>query len=298
MEHTGHGHHHDESRNISIAFFLNLFFTVIEIAGGLLTNSVAILSDAIHDLGDSITLGLSWRMEKVAQKKGTPKLTFGYKRYSLLGALVSSLVLLFGSVYILIQAVGRIRDPEPVHTTGMLIIAIVGVLINGAAVLRLRGGHKLNQRVVMLHLLEDALGWIAVLVVSIVLQFYDLPILDPILSICITVFVLFKIYPNIKQTLKIFLQYSPDDIDVQAIKAALKGLEEIVEVHDVHLWSIDGSYNIFSCHLKIVEDLPLSQIEGLKRAAKEMLHDFGIEHATLEFELAGTECRYCEFEEV
>ena len=293
-----HRHHdHDDSKNISTAFFLNLVFTVIEIAGGLLTNSVAILSDAIHDLGDSITLGISWGMEKVSKRKGTPRLTFGYRRYSLLGALISSLVLLLGSAYILIRAVGRIRDPEAVNTTGMLIIAVVGVLINGAAVLRLRGGHKLNQRVVMLHLLEDVLGWIAVLLVSIVLQFYDLPILDPILSICITVFVLFKIYPNIKQTLKIFLQYSPDDIDVQTLKKALRGLDKVTDVHDVHLWSIDGSYNIFSCHLKIDRDLTLSQIERVKNIAKEMLHNFGIEHATLEFEFAGTECVQCEFEE-
>lgn len=296
MAEHGH-HHHDDTKNISFAFFLNLFFTCIEIVGGLLTNSVAILSDAIHDLGDSITLGISWGMEKVSQKKGTPKLTFGYKRYSLLGALISSLVLLLGSVYILVQAVGRIRNPESVHTTGMLIIAVVGVVINGAAVLRLKGGHKLNQRVVMLHLLEDVLGWIAVLIVSIVLQFYDLPILDPIMSICITIFVLFKIYPNIKSTLKIFLQYSPDDIDVKAIKEDIMLIPEVVDVHDVHLWSIDGNYNIFSSHIRTDIDVSLSKVEDLKTRIKDLLTSFGIEHATLEFEFSDSNCVHCDLED-
>ncbi len=290
-----HNNHKSSSRNISIAFFLNLVFTIIEIVGGLLTNSVAILSDAIHDLGDSITLGVSWIMEKVSQRKGTHKLTFGYKRYSLLGALSSSLVLLLGSVYILVRAIQRIMNPEPLNTTGMLIIAVIGVLINGAAVLHLRGGQKINERVVMLHLLEDVLGWIAVLVVSIILQFYNIPVLDPILSICITVFVLFKIYPNIKQTLKIFLQYSPEDIDILSIKSALTDVDTVLEVHDTHLWSIDGNYNIFSCHVRLEQDSPLSEVEVLKTKLKEVLTGFGIEHATLEFEFSETACQRCKF---
>lgn len=289
-------HHHDESKNISFAFFLNLIFTIIEIVGGLLTNSVAILSDAIHDLGDSITLGVSWIMERISHKKGTYQLTFGYKRYSLLGALLSSLVLLLGSVFILVRAVGRIREPEAINTTGMLIIAGVGVLINGIAVIRLRGGHKLNQRIVMLHLLEDVMGWIAVLIVSIVLKFYYIPILDPILSICITVFVLFKIYPNIKQTLKIFLQYSPADMDIRLIKEDILTHPGIIDVHDTHLWSIDGSFNIFSCHIRLSDDLPLSEVEKVKAVIKGKLEKLGVEHATLEFELSTSECDSCKLE--
>ena len=292
-----HDHHHDSSKNISVAFFLNLGFTVIEIVGGLFTNSVAILSDAVHDLGDTFTLGVSWWFEKISRKGSTEKLTFGYKRYSLLGALFSSLVLLMGSVFILTRAIPRIIHPEEVHSTGMLVIACVGVAVNGLAVLRLRGGHKLNERVVMLHLLEDVLGWIAVLVVSIILKFYSIPILDPILSICITGFVLFKIYPNIRNTLRIFLQYSPDDIDIAGIRNVIVKLEKIDDIHDVHLWSIDGTYNIFSCHVVLTDDLSLSEMEEIKKEVKGMLHEYGIEHATLEFEHPSETCLSCEIEE-
>jgi cobalt-zinc-cadmium efflux system protein len=149
----------------------------------------------------------------------------------------------------------------------------------------------------MLHLLEDVLGWIAVLVVSIILKFYSIPILDPILSICITGFVLFKIYPNIRNTLRIFLQYSPDDIDIAGIRNVIVKLEKIDDIHDVHLWSIDGTYNIFSCHVVLTDDLSLSEMEEIKKEVKGKLHEYGIEHATLEFEHPSETCLSCEIEE-
>lgn len=290
-----HGHvHHHNGNSLKTAFFLNVAFTLIEVVGGLLTNSVAILSDAIHDLGDSFTLLFAWSMERISSKKSTEQLTFGYKRFSLLGALVSSLVLLLGSIYILTEAIPRLFHPESVDPQGMTILAIVGVIVNGAAVLRLKGGVKLNERSVMLHLLEDVLGWIAVLIVGVLLLFFDIPILDPILSIAITVFVLSRIYPNTRATLRVFLQYIPEDMDIQLLKAEMLTDPAVSDVHDMHLWSVDGVYTIFSAHVVLQKELPLPACDDIKAKLKKKLHELGVQHATLEFELPDSSCEKCD----
>ena len=293
-QHSHHAHDHHTNSNLTLAFVLNLSFAVVEIVGGLLTNSIAILSDAVHDLGDTATIGFSWLMERYSKKKRTDELTFGYRRFSLLGAITSSFVLLAGSVFILTQSIPRLFHPEAVHPKGMIGMAVAGVLINGFAVLRLRKGDKLNERVILLHLLEDVLGWIAVLIVSILLLFYDLPILDPLLSIVITIFIVSKILPNIKSILKIFLQYSPDDVDVQKIKQLILKRDAIDSVHDVHLWSLDGRFTVFSCHLSSNKNMSLMEIESEKTEIKRDLHQLGIEHITLEFEPNSKICSECD----
>ena len=292
-------HHHisnhssDSSPNLSIAFFLNSGFSIIEIIGALLTNSIAILSDAVHDLGDTATIGFSWLMERYSKKKRTDDLTFGYRRFSLIGAIVSSVVLLFGSVLILTQAIPRLLHPQDVSPEGMFGFALLGIIINGIAVFKLRKGKKLNERVIFLHLLEDVLGWTAILIVSIILFFYDIPILDPLLSIAITIFIISKIIPNIKQTLKIFLQYSPDNIELKKIRALLEKKDFIENVHDLHLWSLDGIFTVFSCHISCSENLSLVEIEKEKSKIKKELNDIGIKHITLEFEPDSKICIEC-----
>lgn len=300
-----HGHTHamhvhtpqgpgDAVRSLRSAFFLNITFTVIEIVGGVFTNSVAILSDAVHDLGDTLALGLAWRLERLSERGASERLTFGYRRFSVLGALTSALVLIGGSVFILSEAIPRLLEPQEVSGPGMLVIAIVGVVVNGLAVLRLRGGSRLNQRVVFLHLIEDVLGWAAVLVGSIVLIVLDLPILDPILSIAITVFVLAKIVPNLRSALRIFLQYTPEDLDVQQITSELSGEDEVTGIHDVHLWSLDGAYTIFSAHVVVDTLVGWPQIEDLKARLRERAHELGISHATFEFEPSDRVCDECD----
>ena len=291
--HNHSHHHHSHHSNLKIAFLLNLSFAIVEIIGGLLTNSIAILSDAVHDLGDTATIGFSWLMEKHSEKKRTDDLTFGYKRFSLIGAIVSSFVLLFGSLFILTQAIPRLLNPQPVHAEGMLGLALVGIAVNGLAVFRLRKGKKINERVIFLHLLEDVLGWAAVLVVSILLIFFDMPILDPLLSIIITIFIISKIIPNIKHTLKIFLQYSPEDYDIQKIKKLIKNFEFVDNIHDIHLWSLDGNYTILSCHISINKNLSLTDTEKEKVKIKKALNEYGINHITIEFELNSKICKEC-----
>jgi cobalt-zinc-cadmium efflux system protein len=295
---SDHHHHHHEGEESSgafrVAFFLNLGFTFVEIVGGLLTNSVAILADAVHDLGDSVSLLFSWSMERVATRRRTEKQTFGYKRYSVLGAVVSGGVLLVGSVFVMLEAVPRLFEPEAVHPEGMLALAVAGIGFNLLAVLRMRGGEKLNQRVVMLHLLEDVLGWAGVLVVSVVLLFADLPILDPLLSVAVTVFVLSRIVPRLRHAIGVFLQYAPSDIDIGSIEEEVTEMRHVRSLHDMHLWSLDGNYHLFSTHVVVDDDLKLSALEELQAKIKGALARRGVHHVTLEFESDRAGCAECD----
>lgn len=292
MNDIGHKHSHSGSKNIAVAFFLNLSFTIIEIIGGLLTNSVAILSDAIHDLGDSISLALSWYFERLSKRSPNKQYTYGYKRFSLMGALINSAVLLVGSTFVIIESVKRIGDPQEVHAQGMFFLAIAGVVINGIAVLRTRSKEAgINERVVSLHLLEDVLGWIAVLVVSIVMMFVEIPILDPLLSIGISIFVLYNIFKNLKATFNVMLQGVPSDIDIQSIEEKLLHIDHLKAVHDLHIWSLDSQSNIASLHAVIkAEDHNPDKILATKIAIKQLMAKEGVAHTTVEFETEGEVC--------
>jgi len=293
MESEAHAHTRS-TKNLQVVFFLNLVFTAIEIAGGLLTNSVAILSDAVHDFGDSVTLAAAWILEKTSEKGKTDQQTYGYRRYSLLGALISAVVLVLGSVLILMRAVPRLFSPEAVEPRGMLAIAVLGIVINTIAVLRLRGRKKLNERVVFLHLMEDVLGWIAVFAVSLVLLFYEIRILDPILSIVITIYILSKIFPILRSAFRIFLQYAPEGSDVKKIREELRSLERVNDVHDIHLWSLDGHYTVFSAHVVVDDNQDVETLEEVKRRIRERLQGMGINHSTIEFEPQSMQCEECD----
>lgn len=289
--HPGHDHHgHADVKNIKAAFFLNLSFTVIEFIGGFLTNSVAILSDAVHDLGDSFSLGLSWYFQKVAKKPRTKEYTYGYKRFSLLGAVINSVVLLVGSVLILMHAVPRLFNPQQPDVKGMLLLAVLGVIINGMAVLRLRKGKSINERVVSLHLLEDVLGWIAVLVGAGIMYFVDAPFIDPLLSIAISIFILYNVYRNIRQSLRIILQGSPTELDMEEVKRSLQEIDEVQGVHDLHAWSVDGEYNVMTVHIVLHNAIPMDEQHKLKVIIRDQLLTRGVQHCTIEFEVADEEC--------
>jgi cobalt-zinc-cadmium efflux system protein len=284
-----HHHHHDHaSGNLKVAFFLNLLFTVIEIVGGILTNSLAILSDALHDLGDSLSLGLAWYFQNISKKGRDQKFSYGYKRFSLLGAIINSVVLVVGSIFIIQAAIPRMIHPEESNAKGMILLGILGVIINGAAVLRLKKGESHNEKVVALHLLEDVLGWIAVLIGSIVIYFTDWFIIDPILSLGIALFILFNVYKNIKSSLKIVLQAIPEDVDVAKIEAAIQQVIGVISFHDLHIWSLDGQRNVLTVHVVLAESLR-SQHE-VKVDISAAMHELGIDHCTIETEIDGEDC--------
>ncbi|WP_424494309.1 cation diffusion facilitator family transporter [Salinimicrobium sp. GXAS 041] len=284
-----HDHHHS-GKNLKLAFFLNLIFTIFEIIGGLYVNSVAILSDAIHDLGDSLSLGTSWYLQKKSEKSGNNKFSFGYKRFSLLGALINSIVLIGGSVYVVIEAVKRIMAPEPSDAQGMVIFAIVGVAVNGYAAYKLSGGKSMNEKVVSLHLLEDVLGWVAVLVVAIILLFTDLYILDPILSLLITIYILWGVFNRLKETLFIFLQGVPKDINLKELKDRLLTVDNISSLHHTHVWSQEGDSHVFTTHIKLKNIHSFQQLLDVKKEVKKRLKDYHFDHYTIETELDTETC--------
>lgn len=293
-----HSHGHDHAvaatKNIALAFFLNLFFCIIELVGGLLTNSVAILSDALHDLGDSVSLGMAWYFQKIARKKPDGKYTYGYKRFSILSALLNSVILLSGSAIVLYECVIRLFHPVHSDAKGMLLLAVMGVLVNGFAALRLQKGGSLNERVVSLHMLEDVLGWVAVLIVSIVMMFTNLPILDPILSIGISCFILYNVYHNLQKAFRVILQGKPDEVDEADLRDSLLQLKPVTDLHDLHIWTMDSEFLVLTVHLVLPDATTEKERQALRAAAHEMLKEKGIQHATIEMESASERCEWCE----
>ncbi|MFW6215807.1 MAG: cation diffusion facilitator family transporter, partial [Alkalispirochaetaceae bacterium] len=295
--HEDHHHHHHIGGSIGVAFGLNLFFAVVELVGGILTNSVAILSDAVHDLGDAATLGISWYLETLSTGKRTGRLTYGFRRYSLLGALMNGIILLVGSLVIIIEAVPRLLTPERVEPVGMIGLALLGLLINGVAVLRLRKEESTNSRMVMLHLFEDLLGWAAVLVGSILILFFGFLWLDPILSLGVTLFILIKATPRLLEAGRLFMQYAPPQIDLDKLAEQMESHPEISAVHDLHIWSLDGRYTLLTAHTVLSHQsasITLERVDQLRRELKAQLKEIGIDHATLEFEGSEAACEGCD----
>jgi cobalt-zinc-cadmium efflux system protein len=284
-----HNHHHANG-NIKVAFFLNLSFTIIEIVGGIYTNSLAILSDAVHDLGDSLSLGLSWYFENLSKKGRTRTFTYGYRRFSLLGAIINSIVLIVGSIFILCMAIPQLINPEETNAKGMFLLAILGILVNGAAVFKMRKGDSINEKVVSLHLLEDVFGWATVLIGSIIMIFTEAPFIDPLLSIGISIFVLYNVYKNLRKSLLVILQGIPDDVNIDDIREKLKGFKTITDIHDCHVWSMDGNYNILTIHFVLDQDYKLSEQAQLKEQIRKVLKSESINHITIEFENQEENC--------
>ena len=278
------------TRHISLAFFLNLGFTVIEIIGGLLTNSIAILSDALHDFGDSVSLAVAWYLQKVSNRERDRKYTYGYKRFSLLGAVFISVMLLIGAIFIIRESIERLLSPDEVNAKGMMYLAILGVAVNGFAALRLKKGKSLNEKAVYIHMLEDVLGWVAVLIVSIIMIFADAPVLDPLLSIGITIWVLYNVYKNLRKTFRVLLQEVPPGIDYDEVKKEILKIEGLLSVHDLHIWSLDGENNILTVHVVLPGDAPCEIQEDMKSRIRQTCDSLNIHHATIEFENEGEEC--------
>ncbi|MFT6865344.1 MAG: cobalt-zinc-cadmium efflux system protein [Cyclobacteriaceae bacterium] len=290
-----HSHHSGKAstKNIKIAFFLNLVFSIVELIGGLWTNSIAILSDALHDFGDCLSLGVSWYFQNVSLKERDKVFSYGYARFSVLGAIITSIVLVVGSIFIISQAIPRLLDPQDPDGEGMIYLSIGGIIFNGLAAWKLHAGNTLNERAVYLHLLEDILGWVATLIAAILIKFKSWPIIDPILAMGIATFILFNVYRNLKKAAKIILQAVPDEINIDRIHMILRGLPKVKDVHDCHIWSLDGQFNVLSVHLVVSEKEDLQSLADLKATAKHELLQQNVDHATIEFETADEDCDPC-----
>ncbi|MDT8448142.1 MAG: cation diffusion facilitator family transporter [bacterium] len=289
--HHHHSHHHDPaSRNIGLALALNLGFALVELVGGLWTGSLAILSDALHDAGDALALGLSWFLERKAKQGSDQHYSYGYRRFSLLGALINAMILAGGSIWILTEALQRLQDPVQPYAPGMLGLAVLGVLVNGAGFFKLKNTDSLNQKMVSLHLLEDLFGWVALLVVSGVMMVWDLPILDPLFSILFSAFLLVQVFRALRSTLRILLMKTPEGISLAELQGQILATPGITALHDTHLWTMDGNYHVLTCHLVVPNHSSEKEHKDLKTQIKQLVAQLGIDHATLEIELEEEEC--------
>ena len=289
-----HDHSHSSdvsSQRIGWAFALNVGFTVIEFIGGLLTNSTAIMADAVHDLGDSLSIGTAWVLSKLSKKKADSSFTYGYKRLSLLGALINGIVLIAGSIWVLAQAIPRLFDPVMPEAEGMLALAILGVTVNGFAAYKLSAGTTLNEKVLNWHLLEDVLGWAAVLIVSIVLMFVEAPILDVLLAVGFTLFILFNVVRNTWYAIKLFVQAVPELGLIERVREELLNISPVTSIHHEHAWSLDGESTVYTAHLEMSSAMSSEDQLDIKNQIALVLKEFQFLHTTIELEFPQEDCR-------
>ncbi len=272
-------------KNILIAFLLNLFFSIFEFIGGIFTGSVAIISDAVHDIGDAASIGVSYFLEKKSKKQPDEKYTYGYARYSVIGSVLTTLILLFGSAAVIYNSVLRMIEPTEINYDGMIIFAVIGVCVNAVAAFFTREGDSLNQKAVNLHMLEDVLGWVVVLIGAVVMRFTDFVLIDPIMSVCVALFILVNAVRNLKTAIDLFLEKAPLGIEVNEIKEHLLEIEGVNGVHHIHIWSMDGQNNYATMH--IVTD---SDVTTIKEKVRAELSEHDISHATLELETGDEHC--------
>ena len=272
-------------KNILIAFLLNLSFSIFEFIGGVFTGSVAIISDAVHDIGDAASIGISYFLEKKSKKQPDEIYTYGYARYSVIGSIITTFILLFGSVAVIYNAIHRIIEPVSINYNGMIVFAVVGVVVNFAAAFFTREGDSLNQKAVNLHMLEDVLGWLVVLIGAVVMRFTNFSLIDPIMSIAVAVFIFINALKNLKEAVDLFLEKAPRDIDFNEIKEHLCHIDGVIDVHHVHIWRMDGQNNYATMHIVTNKDA-----HHIKTKVREELAHHNIVHATLELEAENEHC--------
>ena len=274
-------------KNILIAFLLNISFSIFELFGGIITGSIAILSDSVHDIGDAMSIGLSYILEKRSKKKPDEKYTYGYIRYSVIGSIITSTILLTGSIFVIYEAIKRLIHTQELDYNGMIIISIIGVIVNTLAALATKEGDSLNQKSVNLHMLEDVLGWIVVLIGGVLIKFTNITYIDAILSIGVALFILRHAARNIKEVLDLFLEKTPSNIDIRKLKHHLKEIKGVIDIHHIHIRSIDGYNTFITLHVQVKK-----YDSSIKKQIKEELSEHGICHSTIELELEDEKCEH------
>ena len=271
-----------KDNSLRTAFFLNLTFTVLEVIGGLISGSIAILADSLHDFADSLSLGAGWYFENKSKKGSNDKYSYGYARFSLLGAMINAVTLLLGSIYIVYASIDRIINPEMPDAYWMLGISILGISLNGIGVWKLKSGKSMNKQVMMIHLLEDALGWVAVLIGSVVLLFYNIPVLDPILAIVINLTVLIFAISKLIRALKIMLQKVPSNINIPELRQKILCLDKVKEVSHLHVWSLTEEKMVVTVHVQVSDVRSLKEAGAIKSQIRNIFNDLDTEHISID----------------
>ena len=292
-QHGGLLHHHHQGESVGrmqFAFFLNIGFAIFELFGGYWTNSIAITSDAIHDFGDAFALLMAIILEKISHRKSDPNFSYGYRRFSVLGAVITGSVLSVGSLIVLVKAIPRLMNPEQPHVDGMIAMAVFGVIVNGAAAYRVSKGVSLNERMIMWHMMEDVMGWILVLIGAVVMKFFYLPQIDAALGILLAVWILYNVFRNLKEAVKVFLMALPTAVQISEVEKKVRAVSAVMGVHHSHLWSLDGEQHVYTGHIVISHETSSSEMDRIKSDIKGGLRSFGIIEATLELEFDTTNC--------
>lgn len=271
--HGHHHHHHHKMGRIQFAFIINICFALLELVGGIYTNSVAVMSDAIHDFGDAIALGFAWYLERVSIRKGDAVYSYGFRRLSTLSALFTGVILIIGAGFILAESIPRLLKPEQPKLNGMFALALVGVAVNGWAAWRVSKGSSLNEKMITWHLIEDVLGWVLVLISSVVMWFWNIPILDSVLGLILAAWVIWNVFRNLKETAKVFLQAVPSHIVLEDVERVIIEIAKPTDLHHTHLWSMDGEHHIFTAHMVLPSGTQSHQIHELKAKVKLALKE-------------------------
>lgn len=283
----------DTASGLTFAFWLNFCFAIIEVTGGILTNSTAILADALHDGIDTFGIGLAVLLEKFAQKKSNNTFTYGYKRFSLLSSLIISILLLVWVIFMAIQAIQSFFSTKEIHSLGMLWLAILGFFANGLAFLKIKNGniqehhhhkhleHNQNEKAVMLHLLEDTLWRIAVLIGAILIYFTGWNAIDGILTLWLSIYIGYNAILNLITSSRLFLQAIPENIHLEELEKMLTEIEGVKQVHDLHIWSMDGTFHIASLHLVYHNN---ANPQLIYKSATKLLKKYHIDHPTIQME--------------
>lgn len=275
--------------NIKIAFLLNLAFSIVEAIGGILTNSISIISDSLHNLGDSITIGINYIFEKKSKKLPNKEYSYGYLRYTMLGSLIASFILLVGSVIIIYNVVPRLIKPLSVNYDAMIIFGIFGLLINLYATIKIMRSKDKDKKI-NTHMIEDTVIWLFILTGSICIKMFDLVIIDPILSLLIAVYILYQVYKYMKNIYNIFMEKVPKNVKIDEIKKNIESNENIDNVHHIHIWSMDGVNNYMTAHIHLNKILNEEEIINTKNDVKNKLKEDKINHITLEVEYFNEKC--------
>ena len=277
-----HHHHKKAGENLAFVFFMNLTFNILVIVGGLATNSMAILADCIHDMADTISIALAWVLEHVAQKDSTDKYSYGYQRFSILGAVIISVFVIIMALVILHEAIPRIFHPESVDAGGMLIVAVVGIIFKSISVYRLHGAETFNEKAILFHQLGDVFEWVAVLILSLVLMFWDgAPYLDPFVSIGIALWLIVNLGRNLYKSVEVLLQKTPDYFDVDEFKTQILAIDGVNAIENFHIWSLDGIDSVMT--LKVDVDFG-KNVEEIKKEIYGISNRYHVVDITIEFD--------------
>ena len=277
-----HHHHRKAGENLAFVFFMNLTFNIIVIIGGLATNSMAILSDCIHDMSDTISIAIAWVLEHVAQKESSNNYSYGYQRFSILGAVITSVFVIIMAFVILLEAIPRLFAPEGVDAGGMLIIALIGIVFKSISVYRLHRGETFNEKAIFFHQLGDIFEWLAILILSIILIFWDgAPYLDPFVSIGIAIWLIFNLGRNLIKSIQVLLQKTPDNFDVEEFKTSINEIKGVNAIDDFHVWSLDGIDSVLTLKIAVND---WSRIGEIKKEIYTIASKYHIVDVTIEFD--------------